>query len=231
DAYPSALASQIVASYNPLLVGYFGPAFVHKYGCGNFHRADYFASDMPWWALQRLVGGTSGSQEKADRCHRAFTRAEASWRRMLMTQPPPPALGYGWEDMNTSVTVSKVRLREASGTPSPSTAADSDCLLYSSLSQTGVRFGMLYDLVQHHAGNHEYSSLWFRVVWGRLWMPTEGTTMTRVCEELLQESSVVVQFYHIEDGGKHEPADPAAWDRSFRSEGFQLPEMESEEVF
>ncbi|KAE8131024.1 hypothetical protein BDV38DRAFT_265559 [Aspergillus pseudotamarii] len=85
--------------------------------------------------------------------------------------------------------------------------------------------------MQYHAGHHEYPSLFFRIVWGRLWTPSLLDPTVDVCKELLQETSLIVQFHHTTERTDHEPADVQACDDAFKSDGFQLPEHEVVEVW
>lgn len=103
--------------FNPILVDKFGPVFFN-FGphYTKFHRAESFFT-MPWtsakihevveyhgndtgpekYRIQEPKYGTLGNylrqRAKALEDRRRFTRRGASWRRMLVTQPPPPRLG------------------------------------------------------------------------------------------------------------------------------------------
>jgi hypothetical protein len=227
---------EVVASYNPLLVKHFGPVFFNLNGCGDYTRADYFNTHMPWWSDGRDDKNINDKMKAELACrHRAFIRKGASWRRMLVSQPAPPALGYGWKesgeydfllkgyiDQSPSSLVSSppsASILQQPPSPPPSLA----------LSQIGLRFGILYDLVQYHACYHKYPTVMFRVAWARFIEP--ATDDSDICEELLRETSVIVQFYHVWDYLEREPADPQAWNSTFQSEDFQLPESNIVEIF
>ncbi|KAB8221531.1 hypothetical protein BDV33DRAFT_202269 [Aspergillus novoparasiticus] len=208
NSYPNPYSLEIVDSFNPLLEKHFGSVFFNLNGIGNFYRANYFYTNLSW----------------------AFSQSGASWRRMLVSQPAPAALGYGWQEYSGRTTISGALI-----TKNPHPAALSlDSVIPGDpglpqplpLSQTGLRFGLLYDLLQYHAGHHQYPSLYFRVVWGRACAPRPRYEMKHVCDRLLEDTSVMVQFIHDNDDLDHEPADVDAWDSAFRSEGFQLPAEE-----
>lgn len=58
-----------------------------------------------------------------------------------------------------------------------------------------------------------------------------GHEMGRTCEDLLKQTGVIVQFWQTDDGGMRQPADVDDWDRSFRSDDFQMPNDEPVEEF
>jgi len=203
--------------FNPLLVAKFGPCFFdfgETYGrlrrAGSFYR-------LPWTSSTR----EPAADEAADR--RRFTRRCASWRRMLVSQPPPPCLGYLSMRLTGSAEAQKV----------------SRTLLPPTQPGAGLRMAELYDIVQHLAGHHELYSLWFRVSWHQ----PQGFFVTklneRVCAELLLQAGGVVEFYHIDDDGfannPRQPADPELFDCDFRSADFHqldiVPEVQRAEEF
>ncbi|RAQ61530.1 hypothetical protein AFCA_004938 [Aspergillus flavus] len=232
DSYPNPYSLEIVNSFNPLLEKHFGSVFFNLNGVGNYHRANYFYTNLDWW-----VNGRDNDHMKAElaRRHRAFTRSGASWRRMLVSQPAPPALGYGWQEYGDWTTIYKALITE---NPQPA-ALSLDPVFPGEpvspqplpISQTGLRFGLLYDLLQYHAGHHQYPSLYFRLVWGRRYAPLLRDAMEHACRQLLEETSVIVQFFHRNNDLEHEPADVEAWDSAFRSEDFQLPHEQLEVVY
>ncbi|OOO06120.1 2OG-Fe(II) oxygenase [Aspergillus oryzae] len=232
DSYPNPYSLEIVNSFNPLLEKHFGSVFFNLNGVGNYHRANYFYTNLPWW-----VNGRDNDHMKAElaRRHRAFTRSGASWRRMLVSQPAPPALGYGWQEYGDWTTIYKALITE---NPQPA-ALSLDPVFPGEpvspqplpISQTGLRFGLLYDPLQYHAGHHQYPSLYFRLVWGRRYAPLLRDAMEHACRQLLEETSVIVQFFHRNNDLEHEPADVEAWDSAFRSEDFQHPHEQLEVVY
>lgn len=167
---------------------------------GGLQSANHFYHEIPWYANSRTWDSSESPemQVKLERRRRAFMQSGASWCRMLVSQPAPPALGYGWKERRDVrfrllvwrgyIVKSARRLELASSSlprakPSPI-----------SLSQSGLHFGQLYDLVQYHAGHHEYATLLFRVFWGELRLTIQKDELIRVCEELFKETSVVFQF-------------------------------------
>ncbi|KAI9036929.1 uncharacterized protein KD926_001173 [Aspergillus affinis] len=194
----------------------------------SFRRAYAFTTDMTWWSDDHSIADWSEMPEDVDlsieSLHRqkAFTRAGASWRRMLVSQPPPLAQGHTWHDYpDRDITFSKGIITE---TPSPSTLLP--------ISQSGLRMGLLYDLIQYHAGHHEQSSLYFRILWGHQWREySVNKPHVRTSNELLKEIGVVIQFVHKCDSRSREPVDVRAWNSAFKSEDFQLPEHETVEAW
>ncbi|KAL4918309.1 hypothetical protein BDW62DRAFT_200935 [Aspergillus aurantiobrunneus] len=159
-----------------------------------------------------------------DRRRNAFTRSGASWRRMLVAQPAPPGLGYVWQHIERRLAyVQKGYIDTYSTRPQPP-----------SPSEVGLRFGVLYDLVQYHAGHHASHNnfqLWCRVVWGRPYDALDDPHVIAIME-LMRETCVVVEFLY--ENGRHFPAQPAdveAFDHAFRSEDFQIPAVDAVEVF
>ncbi|KAL4941494.1 hypothetical protein BDV06DRAFT_179233 [Aspergillus oleicola] len=216
--YPNAYRREIVASFNPLSRRHFGNVFFDLNGCGDFHRANYFYTDLLWWARGRGDVEKGKSQEELDRRQKAFTRSGASWRRMLVAQPAQPALGFVWVNTDSWESIHK-------GYIDTVTTESGSCPIL----ETRLQFGLLYGLVQYHTSHHDYS-LWFRVVWGRPFgyefMSDSGETTA----ELLRETSVIVQFHHINEPREKEPTDVEAFDREFRCADFRLPDGKVVEV-
>ncbi|RYO84323.1 hypothetical protein DL766_007196 [Monosporascus sp. MC13-8B] len=97
----------------------------------------------------------------------------------------------------------------------------------------GLRMGTLYDVVQYRAGHHERNSMWFRVVWNQAREPYNTNSSQEKCRKMLQQTNVVVEFYHVNDGAfvehHHEPPDLALFDMRFRSEDYQHINIEIHE--
>ncbi|XXG97192.1 hypothetical protein Hte_003487 [Hypoxylon texense] len=220
---------------NPLLKERFGHCF---FDTGEFHgyllRANSFYS-MPWGANRRE---TSDTKEPADlvpaymyprgpqtadmnpkelsemqiAC-RKFTRKEASWRKMLVSQPPPPQLGYLFMEAHRDHFFGPHWVWTTLIEPV------NNALL------PGLRMGTLYDVVQYRAGHHERNSMWFRVVWNQEREPYNTNSSRMNCKEMLQQTNVVVEFYHVADQAlvehHHEPPDLTLFDERFRSEDYQ----------
>ncbi|KAI1780999.1 hypothetical protein F4818DRAFT_23132 [Hypoxylon cercidicola] len=221
---------------NPLLKKRFGHCF---FDTGEFYgyilRANSFYS-MPWtpYARENTQAMTrpsypSGPQtadmtlkelDEIDIACRKFTRKGASWRKMLVSQPPPPFLGYSFMG-DTDQVFGPHWVYTALIRP----MADSQL--------SGLRMGMLYDVVQYRAGHHEHTSMWFRVVWNQEREPYSTRSSQVKCQEMLQQTNVVVEFHHINDGAFkghfHEPPDLAVFDKRFRSEDYQHVDIQIDE--
>ena len=102
--------------FNPLLLKHFEPILKRgeKYhfdeGC-----LDYSSLTVPGMSITHMKGGR--------KVHKAFVRRGASWRRMLVAQPPITAIGYG-VDVNDE---------------------EQDCRILRF--PEGLRMGALYDMV------------------------------------------------------------------------------------
>ncbi|PHH90561.1 hypothetical protein CDD83_3287 [Cordyceps sp. RAO-2017] len=219
---------------NPLLVEKFGRLFFELgsldsgAAAGGFVRRASAFCKLPWCrrsAESALVdpprdgrGGIEYGQVDARVVahepgrRRRFTRRDASWRRMLVSQPPPPAIGYF--AMTTQWSLS-----------SPFSAG-----LVPPRNGSFVCMGDLYDLVQGLAGHHEHNSAWFRVTWRRLRGPSPSLTARLACQELLRQTSVLVEFEHVGDGFyvDPDPLDEEAvrqFDAAFRCDDFQPPDL------
>ncbi|KAI4870663.1 hypothetical protein F4820DRAFT_220588 [Hypoxylon rubiginosum] len=214
---------------NPLLKKRFGHCF---FDTGEFYgyllRANSFYS-MPWrrdgrenpQAMARptfpsgpqIAEMTTGELREIETTCRKFTRKEASWRKMLVSQPPPPQLGYLFMERHRDHFFGPHWVWTALIEPA------NNALL------PGLRMGTLYDVVQYRAGHHERNSMWFRVVWNQEREPHNTNSSRMKCREMLQQTNVVVEFYHIADqafrGHHHEPPDLALFDARFRSEDYQ----------
>ena len=138
---------------NPLLVEAFGEIFFNT-GPEKppARRAECFWK-LPWspQALLKLKAPTGSILSVEPTCRqKAFTRAGASWRKMLVSQPPPPFLGFMWLDDHPREPNRRLRIDSVN----PPTNASSSL---------GVTMGQLYDTVQHFVMEQPYSGLFFRV--------------------------------------------------------------------
>ncbi|KAL3428491.1 F-box domain-containing protein [Phlyctema vagabunda] len=213
---------------NPLLMKKFEGCFFDFGGeYGYLRRANAFYS-LPWTTRTRRVSRTrTDTQDCTSKCietdtqtaqdeetaqRRRFTRSGASWRRMLVSQPPPPQLGYLMMELSNdwieAQTVSKALV-----TPNPQAPFD------------GLRMGELYDIVQYHAGHHERYSLWFRIIWGQPREPFVTSLNRETCQSLLSQTNVVVELYHFADEGytthPYDPADLGVFEAAFRSDQYR----------
>ncbi|KAH6687749.1 hypothetical protein F5X68DRAFT_239138 [Plectosphaerella plurivora] len=155
DPYPapdpditSASPSRPALMPNPLLVKAFGPIFFDStlsdhpddIDIGWFRRAHAFHS-MPWTAHPRREHLNANRLLEALPPHpdldpalptdavdrRRFTVRGASWRRMLVSNPPPPRLACAWHDGSTRTHA--VTLTEP-------------------VDEAGLRMGQFYDFLQ-----------------------------------------------------------------------------------
>lgn len=229
---------EIVSTRNPLLEKHFGPVFFSSGSSPCILNKNNFSKSLEWGPDYR---DEDGMPAKTLSRHKAFTRAGASWRRMLVSQPAPPALGFvWWEHRSRLQNVYEYIIRQSRCSSPPSSACSassassvaslSSCSSASSidsaaslpLSETGLRFGSLYDLVQDQTS--ATLNLGFYVGWGN-YIPV-GTEVASLSEELLKETSVVVQFFPDVRSEGGDLADVKTWDSTFRSEDFQLPDSE-----
>jgi len=226
---------EIVSTFNPLLQKHFGPVFFTSGSSPCILNKNNFSKSLNWGPDYR---DEDGEPAKLLSRHKAFTRTGASWRRMLVSQPAPPALGFVWWEHRSrlqNVYEYIIRQSRCSSPPSSVSSASSTSSLSSAsstsstesseslpLSETGLRFGSLYDLVQDQTS--ATLNLGFYVGWGN-YIPV-GTEVASLSEELLKETSVVVQFFPDVRSECGDFADVKTWDDTFRSEDFQLPDSE-----
>ena len=169
------------AYINPLLQQAFGDQFFNLSDCQvdkyPFRRAEYFWK-LPWspQALHHLQANTGSVLDVDPTCRqRSFTRAGASWRRMFVSQPPPPFLGFTWLDCFT-ITAGGHRCLVDSVTPPQNDAGDFGM---------GVTMGHLYDTIQSLTMQQQKPGLFFRVRWDL------------TCERPSSESATAGEGYEI----------------------------------
>ena len=211
---------------NPLLAKMFGKCFFDTEGTrGLYHRSSSF-QDLAWSGgriklipLDRSRPGTANIDEGsvAAASRRRFTRSGASWRRMLVSQPPPPLAGYLWMDRKFYSTAISAALVG----PEPQVGEG-----------TGICMGQLYDMVQSRAAHPSPSSVWsvwFRVTWHRPREPTILDFCHETCGELLLQTSLVVEFYHIHDHSYlPDPVNTDLFHRAFRCDDFRPLEINAD---
>jgi hypothetical protein len=120
-----------------------------------------------------------------------FTRAGASWRRMLVTQPPIPdfiAMEFAPKDIENPKSQEKLEF----------------CILGAHHPDKGLRMGQLYDFVQDKVGNHPLDSLWYRVMWFEPRAPFASDLSEDGCRIMFDDmdSKCVVEMFHREDDPK-----------------------------
>jgi hypothetical protein len=241
---------QLARFQNPLLKRFFGPLFFD--GIERLNRADAFPR-MPWArplsarafshqpasTLARYLEPAAVAAAKAATARRReiFMRKNASWRRMLVTQPAVMMLGVersertpegtsGWRgllDLSPVVSEEERAARMKGRVPPLHPLAVTPT--------GGLRMGLLYDLVEHHAGVHEFESLFFRVVWGQITTPPPHSNSYRVQKKLLKHTPVVIELLHSNYPRLDpQPNDPEAF-RQFKSEDFCEAKVEMRECY
>ncbi len=177
---------------NPLLQEAFGDQFFNLSDCRvdkyPFRRAEYFWK-LPWspQALPHLKASTGSVLDVDPTCRqRSFTRAGASWRRMLVSQPPPPFLGFTWLDSFT-ITAAGHRCLVDFVTPPQNDAGDFD---------TGVTMGQLYDTIQSLTMQQQKPGLFFRVRWDLACARPSSESVSAGEDESARESTnLVAEFW------------------------------------
>lgn len=123
-----------------------------------------------------------------------FTRAGASWRKMVVSQPPIPdftAMEFSPKNMDNPNSPEKLEY----------------CKFKANDPEKGLCMGQLYDFVQDKAGNHPLDSLWYRVLWFEPHEPFASDLSYDSCEIMFQEmeTKCVVEMFHREDKAKSFP--------------------------
>ncbi|KAH6961404.1 hypothetical protein HG530_005241 [Fusarium avenaceum] len=201
---PSTAAERPEAfTLNPLLVEKFGRCFFdidRKYT--YLRRADSFFR-LPWApegaTAEQGPARSLSVLEKTPRLEN-FTSSSSSWRRMLVSQPPPLSLGY------LKLDTVDIWFHEVHTT-----------LIEPRSPSQGVNMGQLYDMVHRTTCQSENYATWYRISWDK---PRESHQTERCrdeCEQLLRKTSVVVEFYSKDAGDW----DCGPWDISSVREAFR----------
>ncbi|KAL7822818.1 hypothetical protein V8C26DRAFT_387579 [Trichoderma gracile] len=215
---------------NSLLVRYFKNCFFN-FGrtYGWLRRAESFYEhrwtrhhhrlkrmDMPWEPssiyqpmLERRLDGRETIEAIQER--ERFTRSGASWRNMLVCQPPIYSFG--------------VMIFQPQRGASPLPQRMEKAIIKAHDQSVGLCMGQLYDFVQEKAGHHHLSSLWFRIVWFEPHGPWTSDLCRDTANELALETSLIIEMFHTGDGcPAYHPRDPPApeiFDRIFQSQDFK----------
>ncbi|KAL7894812.1 hypothetical protein HDV63DRAFT_382551 [Trichoderma sp. SZMC 28014] len=114
-----------------------------------------------------------------------FTRAGASWRRMLVSQPPIPDF--------IAMQFSPVRINDPK---SPEKLEF--CIFNARHPDKGLRMGQLYDFVQDKVSNHPLDSLWYRVLWFEPRAPFASDLSEDGCGIMFDDlnTKCVVEMFH-----------------------------------
>ncbi|KAH9908335.1 F-box domain-containing protein [Xylariomycetidae sp. FL2044] len=196
---------------NPLLVRKFGKYFFDtgEDDC-RIYRCDTLYN-LPW--------GHDRDQATQKLNYESFTRKGASWRRMLVSQPPPMQLGALWQEVGTVPEDESVQ-EASSALIEPQLSRDSP----------GLCMGDLYDLVQYHSGHHALWSFWYRVVWNTARSPYYTSFLEAQCKDLLTRTPLVVELYDVDDmvfvGHTRQPSSTEEWDALLRCESFHRADID-----
>ncbi|KAF4446622.1 hypothetical protein F53441_9753 [Fusarium austroafricanum] len=196
---------------NPLLVEKFGRCFFdvdRKYA--YLRRADSFFR-LPW-APEGLIKEQGEARslsvlEKTGRLEN-FTMRNSSWRRMLVSQPPPPGLGY-LKSCGVDIWFHNVHTA-----------------LIEPHSSLGFCMGQLYDIIHSTSCEPENFSMWYRVSWHEARESHQTELCREECEKLLGMTNVVVEFYSKEAGDW----DCGPWDISCVREAFRCDDCDGGKV-
>lgn len=149
-----------------------------------------------------------------------FTRHGASWRRMLVSQPPPHALGYlemNETKLNDIYSSGEYQRNIWTAIVDPITP------------DYGLRMGQLYDLVQYRTGHHDSISTWFRVIWHVQRGPPMSDFSQDAADKMMAHTGVVVEFYEESNPFcRRDPLHAEGFDSVFRSHDFKLPVVKTE---
>uniref|UniRef100_A0A1Y1NGM5 Uncharacterized protein n=1 Tax=Photinus pyralis TaxID=7054 RepID=A0A1Y1NGM5_PHOPY len=142
-----------------------------------------------------------------------FTTRGASWRRMVVSQPAPPGIGYLMEELTRELQLPNERIGKA---------------FMPAVTPGGVQMGQLYDMVQYHAGHHNSELANFRVIWE---LPQTFFTqqLREPMRQLLGQTTLLVLFAFSYLACYTEPKDVVDFDSDFRCEEFLLPDFVMEE--
>ncbi|KAL7916192.1 hypothetical protein GGI35DRAFT_432062 [Trichoderma velutinum] len=223
---------------NSLLVKHFGSCFFDFGGVyGWQRRAESFyenkwtrhhhklKADMMFGRqkIYRSVGpeldGLETLQASQDR--ERFTRAGASWRRMLVCQPPIYDFG--------------AMIFQPVEPSQPLPQMMEKAIIEAEDDESGLCMGQLYDFVQERAGNHPLDSLWFRLTW----FENHGSFASDLChrtaiEWVIDGVPVVIEMFHKKDSlPPFHPPDPPkldVFDKNFKCKDFKPHEWVPDET-
>ncbi|KID76069.1 uncharacterized protein G6M90_00g078680 [Metarhizium brunneum] len=212
---------------NPLLVKKFGFCFFDTGPAFGYHRgADCFYM-LPWSPNRRelitwnrrnstpllQVGPPKqldeASSQLGETRRARFTTRGASWRRMVVSQPAPPGIGYLTQELTQELQLPNERIGEA---------------FIPAVTPGEVQMGQLYDMVQYHAGHHKSELADFRVIWE---LPQTFLTQSlrEPMRQLLGQTTLLVLFAFSYLASYTEPENVVDFDSAFRCEEFLLPDF------
>ncbi|PTB70528.1 hypothetical protein BBK36DRAFT_1155329 [Trichoderma citrinoviride] len=215
---------------NSLLARYFESCFFsfgHIYGW--LRRAESFYEhkwtrhhhrlkrmNLPWEhsaiyqpMLDEKLDGRATLQAMQER--ERFTRSGASWRNMLVCQPPIFSFGVMIFQPDKGTSALPQRMEKA--------------IIKAHDMDVGLCMGQLYDFVQERAGHHPLSSLWFRVFWFEPHGPWTSDLCRDTAHELALETDLIIEMFHSSDCSlayhPRDPPRPETFDRIFQSKDFK----------
>lgn len=107
-------------------------------------------------------------------------RQGQSWRRMLVSRPPPQFLATLYHDLSDARVVSKALI--PADVLGPATA------------ERGLRMGQLYDFVLHRLCAEGDRFVWFRILWNSPREHHRAGFCQEALEELMTKTTVAVEF-------------------------------------
>ncbi|EFY89004.1 hypothetical protein J3459_016656 [Metarhizium acridum] len=213
---------------NPLLVKKFGccffdtgPAFGYQRGADCFNMLPWSPNHRklisiyrPRWTYPyhqveppKQLDEASSQLEETSRAR--FTTRGASWRRMVVSQPAPPGIGYLIREVSRELRPPKEFIGEA---------------FIPAVTTGGAQMGQLYDMVQYHAGHHKSNLANFRVIW-ELPQPFMTEHLREPMRQLLGQTTLLVLFAFSHLAFIREPENVVDFDSAFRCEEFFLPDF------
>ncbi len=183
---------------NPLLVKYFSPCFFETHSTAAYFRQANSFMALPWTpnprrekldedGIMRSIPVDPPEDAYVQYFRERFFRRGASWRRMLVTQPPLCQLGYlSSQEKLDGLLFSGNWTILINSTIIPIEA--------SSPMSRGLRMGTLYDFVQERACHHDLHNLWFRLHWEAIREPAYCDDSEAAARRLVAQSRVVVEI-------------------------------------
>lgn len=206
---------------NPLLVNFFSPCFFEAHDKGYFRQAHSFFA-LRWTSnprkekldaenIMRSIPFEPPEDAYIQPFRERFFRKNATWRRMLVTQPAVSHLGYIWSEEHRDGEFRNERRHTI--------VKGTTILLESGSSKhPGLRMGWLYDLVQERASHHDLQTLWFRMHWGAVASPMYCPASADIAYRVMRNTRIAVEFVTQDmlSAQGREPANPKVFDDFFR---------------
>jgi hypothetical protein len=219
---PSGSAVPRSLALNPLLLEVFGEVFDIKHEICRDRRADSFLR-LPWaplHLLQVLAVDRTDDEIAPTRRQNQMVRKGASWRNMLVSQPPPPSIGLLWYD-EPDPRARSGRLRTTTIVPSKAYA----CSPFSYV--PGITMGQLYDTVFYFlCQGNDFGQL-IKLSWDFIKEPHLTDQCGRVSHRLMQNTTLVMETHriHLWERWKCGPFTMGAYRHFFQSADFITPNI------